>query len=373
MKNSSSYLKGLNTMRFFAAFFVIISHWQISMNKLGDYRFVNWAVFNRGWEAVEFFFTLSGFLITWLLQKEIARTSTVSIKEFYLRRVFRIWPLYFVIVLIAFVGLGLILPRVTGQRLFEFPLLTGALLFIFFLPNLASAMYPTAVLHPLWSIGVEEQYYLFWSPLVKLFRHKLIVLIGFFLTFSLVWYALVYYRMFPFSAVLRSFFLSQKFYAMAMGGLFGWIHFARPEQYRRSIFARPAMQWLVFLLIVWYFVVGVPGYPVIEDPFLHFGLAVLYGLLILNSSLLERPAINLEKQPFVYLGVISYGLYMYHMLVDYVLRYASIRWRLADRLGFGKLGAVYLVLMLGGTVLVSSLSYKYLESYFLRLKERHGK
>jgi len=360
-------------MRFFAAFFVIISHWQISMNKLGDFRFVNWAVFSRGGEAVEFFFTLSGFLITYLLQKEIARTSTVSIKEFYLRRVFRIWPLYFVIVVIAFVGLGLLLPRLTGQRLFEFPLLPGALLFIFFLPNLASALYPTAVLHPLWSIGVEEQYYLFWSPLVKLFRNKLIRLIGCFLAISLVWYAMVYYRVFTFSSTMRSFFLSQKFYAMAMGGLFGWIFFTRPEQYRRSVWAMPVMQWLVFLLLIWYFVFGVPGYPVIESPFLHFGLSVLFGLLILNSALLDKPAINLEKQPFVYLGVISYGLYMYHMLVDYILRYSAIRFRLADRMGFGKLGAVYVVFLLGGTVLVSSLSYKYLESYFLRLKERHVK
>ncbi len=76
-----SYLKGLNTMRFFAAFFVIISHGEISLDKLGDTRFANWSVFNRGGDAVEFFFTLSGFLITYLLQKEIARTSTVSIKD----------------------------------------------------------------------------------------------------------------------------------------------------------------------------------------------------------------------------------------------------------------------------------------------------
>jgi peptidoglycan/LPS O-acetylase OafA/YrhL len=369
----SSYLKGLNTMRFFAAFFVIISHWQISMNKLGYYRFVDWAVFSRGGEAVEFFFTLSGFLITYLLQKEIARTSTVSIKEFYLRRVFRIWPLYFVIVFIGFVGFGLILPRLTGQQLFQFPLLPGALLFIFFLPNLASAMYPTACLHPLWSIGVEEQYYLFWSPLVKIFRNKIINLIGCFLIVSLVWYALVYFRVFRFSDILRGFFLSQKFYAMAMGGLFGWILFARPEQYRRSVWARREMQWLVFLVVLWYFLIGVPGHPVIENAFLHFALSALFGLLILNSALLERPAVRLEKQPFVYLGIISYGLYMYHMLVDYVLRFVSIKLRLPDRLGFGKLGTIYLLLLLGGTVLVSSLSYKYLESYFLRLKDRHVK
>src|ERR1700750_2614950 len=150
-----SYLKGLNTLRFFAAFFVIISHGEISLWKLGYEKMNGWSVFNRGGDAVEFFFTLSGFLITYLLQKEITRTGTVSIRDFYLRRVFRIWPLYFLVVLIGFIGLGLILPRLTHQPFFEFPLLPGFLLFVFFLPNLAAALYPTALLHPLWSIGVE--------------------------------------------------------------------------------------------------------------------------------------------------------------------------------------------------------------------------
>ncbi|HEY4109846.1 acyltransferase [Puia sp.] len=368
-----TYLKGLNTLRFFAAFFVIISHWQISMNKLGDYRFEKWAVFQRGGEAVEFFFTLSGFLITYLLQKEIVRTSTVSIKEFYIRRVFRIWPLYFLLVLIGFVGFGILLPKFTGQRLFEFPLMTGALLFIFFLPNLASALYPTALLHPLWSIGVEEQYYLFWAPLAKLFRNNIIRLIGVFLTLTCIWYVIVYYRIFAFPDYLRSFFLFQKFYAMAMGGLFGWILFAKAPAYRRSLWALPWMQWLVFGIIVWYFLTGIPGQPVNENPFLHIGMSALYGLLILNSSMLENPAINLEKQPFVYLGTISYGLYMYHMLVDYFIRFTCIKFRLVSRFGIAKLAPTYLVFLLAGTVLVSSLSYKYLESYFLRLKDRHAK
>jgi peptidoglycan/LPS O-acetylase OafA/YrhL len=367
-----SYLKGLNTMRFLAAFFVIISHGQISLNKLGYIRFINWSLFNRGGDAVEFFFTLSGFLITYLLQKEIARSSTVSIRDFYLRRVFRIWPLYFLIVAIGFIGLGVIFPRLTGQPFFEFPLLPGLLMFIFFLPNLASSLYPTALLHPLWSIGVEEQYYLFWAPLVKKFKGRLIQLIVVFLILTATWFAIVYYRVLPFATPVRDFFISQKFYAMATGGLFGWIFYNRAEQYRGSLWARPAMQWLVIVLLGGYYLIGFPGHPVVEDAFLHFFLSGLYGLLILNSALLEKPAVNLERKPFIYLGIISYGLYMYHMLVDYILRYTCIKLRLGARMGFTLLTPLYFILLLTGTVLVSSLSYKYLESYFLRLKERYA-
>ncbi|HEY4334352.1 MAG TPA: acyltransferase [Puia sp.] len=367
-----SYLKGLNTMRFFAALFVIIKHGGISLYKLGYPRFIDLSAFNRGEDAVEFFFTLSGFLITYLLQKEIARTSTVSIRDFYLRRVFRIWPLYFLIVVIGFLGLGVLFPRLTGQPFFQFPLLQGLLLFVFFLPNLLVAYYPTGFVHPLWSIGVEEQYYLFWAPLVKRFKGNLIRLIGIFLVLTVSWYALVYYSVLPFPKHLRIFFVSQKFYAMATGGLFGWIFYNRAEQYRSSIWARPAMQWLVLLLLAGYYLIGFPGHPVVEDAFLHFFLSGLYGLLILNSALLEKPAVNLERKPFIYLGIISYGLYMYHMLVDYILRYTCIKLRLGARMGFTLLTPLYFILLLAGTVLVSSLSYKYLESYFLRLKERYA-
>jgi peptidoglycan/LPS O-acetylase OafA/YrhL len=93
-----NYLPGLNTLRFFAAFLVIISHAQQSVNKLNISNFTA-PILNRGKDGVEFFFVLSGFLITYLLCKEINKTNTVSIKDFYLRRVFRIWPLYFIIIL----------------------------------------------------------------------------------------------------------------------------------------------------------------------------------------------------------------------------------------------------------------------------------
>src|SRR5436190_10849402 len=92
------YLPGLNALRFFAAFFVVISHAGISLYKLGLQDPGTLVFLNRGGDAVDFFFTLSGFLITYLLIVELNKTGTVSIKQFYLRRIYRIWPLYFLIV-----------------------------------------------------------------------------------------------------------------------------------------------------------------------------------------------------------------------------------------------------------------------------------
>lgn len=80
---SVRYLEGLNTLRFLAAFFVIFSHGQISLWKLKLVSQPSASIFNRGGDAVEFFFTLSGFLITFLLINEADKTKTISIWNIY--------------------------------------------------------------------------------------------------------------------------------------------------------------------------------------------------------------------------------------------------------------------------------------------------
>jgi len=365
---SKSYLKGLNTLRFFAAFFVIIAHGNISLTKMGFDKFKDLPFFNRHGDAVEFFFTLSGFLITYLLQKEIEQTGTISVRAFYLRRVFRIWPLYFLIVLAGFLILGVIYPRLSGQHFFEFSILRGVLLFICFLPNLATALYPTGLLHPLWSIGVEEQYYLVWAPLVKLFRKNVLTLAVIFFIITYSWfYVLNNYRL-PISPGILTFLLFQKFYAMATGGIFGLILSKYPQQYKNSIFATRLVQVLILAIIAYYYFIG---YPYFGGVMVHFLLSCLYGLLILNTVASEKPVIGFENRLFSWLGVISYGLYMFHMLIDYFLRYIAGYLNLS-KLPFPLILIGYEVLLLGGAIFMAAISYKYFESYFLRLKERYA-
>lgn len=364
-----TYLKGLNALRFFAAFFVIIQHGQISIDKLGFEKFANLALFNRGGDAVEFFYVLSGFLITFLLQQEIARTKNVSIRKFYLRRVFRIWPLYFLIVIIGFIFLGVIYPKLTGTRFFTFPLYKGLLLFFLFLPNMATSLYSTGLLFPLRTIGVEEQYYLFWAPLVKLFRNRLTALIFIFVTLSYLWYYLINSGKIPLSETWIAFLKTQKFYAMATGGAFGLILYKYSEQYRKSFFARKWAQWVIFILIIWYYLVG---FSFADNLWSHFFMTLIYGILLLNCSTLEKPIINMEKKPLVYLGIISYSLYCCHMLVDYFLRFMIMKLQIEKKISFALLMPAYHIALLGGAIVVASVSYRYYESYFLRLKEKYA-
>lgn len=369
-------MKGLNSLRFFAAFFVIIQHGQISIDKIGFERFAHTTVFNRGGDAVEFFYVLSGFLITYLLQREIARSGTISIKKFYLRRVFRIWPLYFLMVIIGCTFLGVLYPRLTGERFWDMPAWKPFLLYLCFLPNLASVLYSMGLLFPLRTIGVEEQYYLFWAPLVKLFRKNLKLLIILFVVLSYVWYAILVFRILPLSWVMSDFLQSQRFYAMSTGALFSLVISRYPDWYRSSIFAAKISQWVVLLVILGYYFLGFPGVGEATDTggafAVHTVMCVLYGVLMLNCCLLPAPVINLEKRVLVYLGTISYGLYSCHMLVDYFLRFTILKYHIEKKVGFGVLMPAYHLLLLGGAIVVASLSYKYYESYFLRLKEKYA-
>lgn len=277
---TKNYLPGLNTFRFFAALLVILSHGQQSLSKLNIYNGKVASILQRGRDGVEFFFVLSGFLITYLLVNEIQKTKNVSIKAFYLRRVFRIWPLYFLLITIGLLVLGICYPMLYHKPYFEFPIWKWLVLFICFLPNLATTLYPMGLLYPLWSIGVEEQFYLFWAPLIKIFRKKVFVVILLFITFSSGWQLIIERNLFHFDTIWVKFFVFQKFYAMAIGSFFGYLLYRYKELYQKTIFSRIVIQFVVFIAILLHLFIDLPY----SNLFLYrFFLALLYGLLIMNT------------------------------------------------------------------------------------------
>ena len=181
----SVYLPGLNSLRFFAAFLVILTHIELLKEQLGfsnSLKFLEQLIL--GGLGVYFFFVLSGFLITYLLIHEKEKTGTIKIKAFYIRRLLRIWPLYYFITLLAF----FILPNFEMmeiawlQQFYHSNFTVNLVLFLLMLPNLALALNP-AVAHAgqLWSIGVEEQFYLIFISLSFLLKKRTYILIIFLL------------------------------------------------------------------------------------------------------------------------------------------------------------------------------------------------
>src|SRR3989304_1319871 len=105
MSRNITHFANHTPLRFIAAYLVVIFHVEETRKMFGLPNLTRFSLFTNGPLAVTFFFVLSGFLITYLLLRESEQSHRIDVARFYLRRILRIWPLYF---LIVFVGLVLI-------------------------------------------------------------------------------------------------------------------------------------------------------------------------------------------------------------------------------------------------------------------------
>lgn len=159
--NSRFYHPELDGLRFFAFLAVFLHHaWEIASIHSPLARSLWWA----GTAGVDVFFVLSGYLITELLRRETAQFGEVRLSLFYARRCLRIWPLYFTLLAVAWVGDGLCF----SMRGFS-P--AEVVLFATFLGNWSCVWFafPQSVASALWTVSIEEQFYLFWPVLVRRF------------------------------------------------------------------------------------------------------------------------------------------------------------------------------------------------------------
>ncbi|HYG00965.1 MAG TPA: acyltransferase [Chryseosolibacter sp.] len=363
------YFKNLNALRFFAAAAVIFHH--IEQYKfLSGYSNVwgNTAVDALGHKAVSFFFVLSGFLITFLLLEEDKRSGEINVRNFYIRRILRIWPLYYLIVFLClFVMPYLFDLSIMGSQLLEknFWLTAGLLLLV--LPNVMRTISPNLIGgNQLWSIGVEEQFYLVWPVLVKWFRTSLpVFLIAFLgikalLTIGLE-FAVAGYNTLVMQKLLRIWILLQV-EQMAIGAIGAWVLFAHKEKFLAVIYSRAAFI-LSLIAVVTLFILPLHHW------WINYAEALAFVILIMNLSTNPRIKISMETPLLNSLGNISYGIYMYHTLCITISLFA-LRYLRIDRFDPVLFNVMLYALSIVSTIFVSSLSYEFFEKRFLDLKER---
>lgn len=158
-------LDGLRFLSFLSVFFYHSFYTGSEAIKASPvYHFVKTDVFGNGNLGVNFFFVLSGFLITYLLLEEKKTNGQISLGRFWMRRILRIWPLFFLMVLFGFVAFPLI-KQAFGQAPAETAHLVSYLTFTNNFDFIANGPPDSSVLGVLWSVAIEEQFYLLW-PLV---------------------------------------------------------------------------------------------------------------------------------------------------------------------------------------------------------------
>ena len=373
MYKEIAYFPGFNALRFFAAFLVVIFHIEETRLMFELPNHCDWSIVSHGRLAVTFFFVLSGFLITYLLLKEHARHDDVSVSRFYMRRVLRIWPLYF-----SMVAMGLLVIPLLSKAAkvpYESPYNGMEVLpyYLFFMPFLVNLFYGNHFLTPLWSIGVEEIYYGVWAPVFKWLRSWIVpIMLGVVLVKSAIG---IWATQFPADSRLNELLAMLQFDAMAIGGLAAWLLYRREVPLEESFFFSRLAQVVLFVPLVLR-LVGHNGLLETSSVYAFFHRPVLVDLwtmslfawLLVNVSLNPKSLLCLENRILNRLGDISYGIYMLHCLVISLLMVPFVD-DLKDDTEFGMTLLIHVVIITV-TILLALASKRYLEDPFLRLKDR---
>ena len=310
--------------------------------------------------SLDVFFILSAFLITELLLRERALRGAVDLKTFYVRRLLRIWPLYFFVIALA----GFL-------SLFDRSQTVGwsyALSFLFFVGNWIMAIrgFPRAtILVPLWSVSFEEQFYLLWPLVLRKSSLRTIrrIAIGLLLAASLTRLILLLKHAGGDPIWYNSF---ARLDSIACGILLAVILHGRAT-FRLRL---PARMSLLALGVSAWMLVGrycglLDSAPALAGGMIGYPLMSLGGVAIFLSVLgAARDGFPfLKNSLLVHLGKISYGLYAFHLLG---LRFSTYLFA-GYHHAFG--WTLSLLLSLVITLLLAAASFKWLESPFLRLKQ----
>jgi peptidoglycan/LPS O-acetylase OafA/YrhL len=370
------YFPNLNGVRFVAALGVIAHHIEQAKNIYGlDNIYTNsfvGGVFGK--LGIIMFFVLSGFLITYLLLKEKEKTGTISVRNFYIRRIFRIWPLYY---LIIFLGI-FVLPHF---NFFYIPYLSDHVndswglklfVFLFFLPNVADMLFrsaPAPFINQTWSVGVEEQFYLLWPWIVKYSKNilkVLLIIIGVYFAIRTTFF--VWHINTPGNKVISDINYFWEYFCiddMALGGIMAWILYYKKEKALKFLFHKYT-QIVTYLVIVFLAVRG------ISIPFVTFEVyAVPFAVMIINLAANKNTLVTFDFKVLDYLGKVTYGLYMYHGIAIIFGIRAVLAWVPKENLVLSNV-ALYLVTF-GTCILMTILSYELYENPFLKAKMKYSK
>jgi peptidoglycan/LPS O-acetylase OafA/YrhL len=298
------------------------------------------------------FFSLSGFLIIRQLYVEKSTCNTIHLRNFFLRRVLRIFPLYYLVLSFGLVYYRLILPYFGFDFQSNYDLIQGIFLSYTFFPNIFAIYQPGGIIEVLWSIGIEEQFYLFIAPL--LFVMPLKHSVRFLLVFTSLYFILYFSEWISF---LKNY--NMPFFYFSFSGLCSilLLNIKIKLQLHRAI---------LFVIFILYFTTSI-FINNLSNTFYNLFSMLLFGLVI--CALAEKPIKILENKLLNYLGKISYGVYMYHAIMMQVAGFIFLKFSIHLKISSLSCILFFYLLVFSFTILTAHLSYKYFESYFLNLKK----
>mgnify|MGYP002347657629 FL=1 len=366
MQQERTHFENLNGLRFIGAFLVFLFHaFTINREVWGDFFeskpfLVLRKLTSVGHYGVNLFFVLSGFLITYLLLKELKERGKIHIGFFLVRRILRLWPLYFVIVLFGF----FVFPHLPFgiQTVHEF------WRYGLFLSNFDEIIHGSRdsvnFLTATWSVSIEEQFYLGWALVIGVLQWKtirsfqwffLLVIAG---SFAFRWYysgqqAVIYYHTL---SVISD---------MATGGLLATL-----------VFEETGIHWVTTLKkwqIIVLYLLGIgflfTAHKLLPGKWISLERLIsgtFFAFVLLEQLIAQNSFFKADRIPyFERAGKLTYGFYLFHCLLIYYLCKLAEAWNWNQQAGY--FGVYFITLLLLNTLL-SILSYRYFEKPLLQLK-----
>ncbi len=375
-KKTTVFFPNLDGLRFFSFLAVFLYHCYLSFfsnlqtTAPGFYNTIEF-LFRNGYLGVNFFFVLSGFLITYLLLTEKKLNGTIHVGKFYVRRILRIWPLYYLCIIIGFVLFPLI-KQMTGESSLES---ANPVYYALFLANFdymhTWPVKPDAILlSVLWSVAVEEQFYLTWPLMLKLIARKFYPYIFPFIILLTLVFRSFYTDNTEADHAVRYFHTFSLIGDMAVGGWFAYL-LSFDNRVYRFIVAMPSLLitgiYICTILIVLFKNYLFPcGIPVIFE---RLVIALFFGMIIAEQNFSRHSLFKMGNfKSVTRLGIYTYALYCLHLLGMYgtVKLIGALKLSLDN--SFVASAAAIVALLIA--IVISYCSYHLFEKWFLRLKDK---
>ncbi|MBB6273593.1 peptidoglycan/LPS O-acetylase OafA/YrhL [Pedobacter cryoconitis] len=346
------HLPNLYPLRFLLSIVVVIFHLPLICKTLHIPYYNDLPIFSMGPLAVLYFFSLSGFLILRLIYFELTKTKDFDFKNFYSRRIKRLYPVYYLVFLIGLVVYHVMLPAIGIPYKANYNIVDLILNYVFIIPNVFAYNHQNvgSILIILWSIGVEEQFYLFIPIFMYAFRNKvitsIIMLLGLLLLLLLLWPSLYVY--------------SNYYFYFLFGGLLSILSLNNEIK----VFKYKGLQIVIYTLFIFSFTTS---YLNFENKFLfHLFNMIVSGLLI--SFVSDYPLFIIKNKIIDHLGKISYGIYMYHMIIITGILFLTNKFKPYDHMNHTVFILILNLVVMALTICAAHLSFKYFESRFYKTK-----
>ncbi len=366
MKNL--FFSNLNGFRALAAFAVILAHcsYWIPSPKTDGYSILHFFMTFNGGEGgrlgVIFFFILSGFLISYLLFTELKEYGKINLIYFYLRRFFRIWPLY---LLVIFIGFFIYPFFVIDVSFNESASLWMYLCFLANFDHIYNYFPASSILGVQWSVSVEEQFYLFWPILIRLIaktKYLMIFLI------CIILFSEIFYLTLGIKLRAGEYHLISCMKYLSAGGLLAYLCFHQPVFFQKitdflSNKINNIVIYIISFVILFCEKIIIDKLPIYKY-FIDIVPLIFFMYVIFEQNYSSNSFYKIGKFKLLdHLGKISYGLYLLHMIViNFILIFLP-----RDENYFLE----YVIITIVATIILSILSFNYFEAYFLKFNRKY--